>query len=216
MSHTIPCYYNLAMGSQRAPLLAALMLLLAGAFRPANAQLTITPTYDSSLTSLQNSAEIEASIQTDINTLENYITTNAPVTDTIDFQNMDSGLGENNSPTMDIPYSTYLSDLQANPQKATNDLTALATMPAANVGIRNDAPVSPTAANLAAIGDTADASTLVSGNGGFDWVRFCSTSRKRWAGPWHARQPFLRGFALTALAGAGRGFAATGRRRGAA
>jgi hypothetical protein len=77
---------------------------------------------------------------------------------------------------MDIPYSTYLSDLEANPNKTANDTTALATMPAANVGINNDAPVSLTAANLAAIGETADASSLVSGNGGFDGTIYLNFS----------------------------------------
>jgi hypothetical protein len=171
-----PAIWEAALNPRTKLVAAFSVLLLSAAFQRVNGQVTITPTYDNSITSLQNSAEIEASIQTDINTLESDITTNAPVDVFIDFQNENQGLGGNSSPTMDIPYATYLSDLEANPEKSTNDVTALASMPAANVGIHNDAPVELTAANLAAVGDTADSNSLVSGNGGFDGVVYLNLS----------------------------------------
>jgi hypothetical protein len=90
---------------------------------------------------------------------------------------MSSGLGASNTPTADIDYSTYLADLEANPHKSANDATALANMPAGpNTGINNATQVDLTAANLAAIGETADANELVSEEGGFDGTLYFNFS----------------------------------------
>ena len=133
--------------------------------------LTIIPTFDSSITSLANAATIEATINTAIAALENDVTANAPVTVSIDFKNITTGLANSLTPQSDISYSTYLAALQADPNKSANDATALATMPAGpNTGINNDTDVLLTGADLAALGQTAAASALVSGNGGFDSV----------------------------------------------
>jgi hypothetical protein len=137
----------------------------------AHAQLTITPTFDSSITSLSDASAIENSIDTDISRIESYITTPNPDTITIDFQNTTTGLGQSLTPQADLDYSTYLSDLEANPTKNANQTTALANMPAGpNTGINGATQVALTAANLAAIGQTALASSLVAGNGGFNSV----------------------------------------------
>ena len=134
----------------------------------ASAQLVITPTFDSSITSLSDAAAIESSIDADIATFETTITTVNPDHVTIDFENVNSGLGFSHTAQADIDYSTYLSGLQANPNQSATQMAALATMPAANVGIQNDAQVLLTASDLAAIGQSALAASLVSGNGGFN------------------------------------------------
>ncbi len=133
--------------------------------------LTITPTFDSSIKSLPNSAAIESSINTVIANFEAKVTSNVPVTVSIDFMSTDSGLANSQTAQADLDYSTYLADLKANPNKSSNDVTALATMPAGpNTGINNATQVLLTAANLAALGDSTDAQNLVTGNGGFNSI----------------------------------------------
>ena len=131
--------------------------------------LIIKPTFDSSITSLANAATIEATINTAIAVLENDVTAEAPVTVSIDFKNITTGLANSSTPQADLNYSKYLADLQANPNKSVNDTTALAAMPAGpNTGINGATQVLLTAADLTALGETSLASGLVSGNGGFD------------------------------------------------
>jgi hypothetical protein len=71
------------------PLLKILSVFAAGCV-PANASLTINPTFDSSITSDPNRATIESSINADITTIDSYIANN--VTVNITFQeNTSSG-----------------------------------------------------------------------------------------------------------------------------
>jgi hypothetical protein len=152
-------------------ILASLALGYMAGGSAAHAQLTITPTFDSSITSLPDATTIEASINTDISTLESYVTTPNPDNVTIDFKNINTGLGQSLTPQADLDYSSYLSGLQANPSKNANQQTALANMPAGpSTGINNATQVYLTAANLAAIGQATLASSLVAGNGGFNSV----------------------------------------------
>lgn len=129
--------------------------------------ITIVPTYDPSITSLPDASAVESTIQASINQIESLVTANSRMTVTIDYQNQDTGLGASTAADQDIPYSTYLTDLEANPNKSANQIEALSTMPAGpNTGINGANMVLLTAANLDAIGDTTDAAAaLASGDG---------------------------------------------------
>jgi hypothetical protein len=140
---------------------------LAPAFAQSN--LTITPTFDSSITSLSDASTVEATINAAIANLESDVTTVSPVSVGILFNNVATGLGSSLTPTDDLSYSTYLTDLQANPNKSAIQTSAYATLPAGpSTGINNATQVLLTAANLAAIGQTAAAASLISGNGGYN------------------------------------------------
>lgn len=149
----------------------AVLTALAGAYVvPAQASnLTITPTFAASITSLPDASAVEASINQDISNIENDITANNPVSVSILFQGSSSGLGGSLTQDGYINYSTYRADLQANPNKTSIVNTALATLPAGpNTGINNATQVVLTAANFAAIGETAAANYLVGLNGGYN------------------------------------------------
>jgi hypothetical protein len=148
---------------------ASSSIIAVGTQAYASSNLTVVSVYDTSITSLPNAAAIENSIGADITRLESQVTTVAPVTVKIDFENSNSGLGSSLVPQIDLNYSTYLTDLEANPNKSATQIAAIATMPTGpNTGINGATQVLLTAANLAAIGDTADASSIVSGNGGLN------------------------------------------------
>jgi hypothetical protein len=140
--------------------------------------LTITPTFDSSITGLANASGVEAAINATIAAIEKDITSNAPVNVKIDFNNSSTGLGNSLTPQESISYSSYLSLLNSNPNKTTNFVTALASLPAGfNTGINNNSSqVILTAANLLAIGDAnpqgggPSVSILEALNGGFDSI----------------------------------------------
>src|SRR5580698_702101 len=55
--------------------------------------LTIVPTFDSSITTLPNASVVENTIRAAINQIESLVTANSPMTVTIDYQNQSSGLG---------------------------------------------------------------------------------------------------------------------------
>src|ERR1700683_4550655 len=54
--------------------------------------ITIIPTYDSSITSLPDASAVENTIQASINQIESLVTANSRMTVTIDYQNQSSGL----------------------------------------------------------------------------------------------------------------------------
>src|SRR5665213_880822 len=97
------------------------------AITPAQANIVITPTFDSTITSDPNAATIEASINAAISRAENLVTNNT--TCSITFQEMGSGLGSSSTSHFVIPYSTYLAALQTVQTRSANDNTALATLP---------------------------------------------------------------------------------------
>ena len=158
----------------------ALFSLFAACCSVANAQLTISANFttgdttdfngstalaDSSLTSTQIS-QAENTIDQALAQITDNVTTNAPENLTINFlSDPNTGLGASvGTGTIGLDYSTYLADLEANPNKDANDVAALASL-AAN-------PVAPGTtialggANLLAIGDTANGNSLINGNGG--------------------------------------------------
>src|SRR5690349_7862285 len=89
--------------------LLASLSLAALACSPANANIDIIPTFDSSITSRPDSAAIQAGINAAIADVERYILT--PITVRIAFTNTNTGLGESNTSFADLPYSQYRSDL---------------------------------------------------------------------------------------------------------
>ena len=94
--------------------------------QPAQANLVITPTFDSSITSDPNAASIEGVINTAISTYEADFTD--PINITIKFQEMTSGLGQSNTTLYKINYSDFYNALVAD-AKSANDATALASLP---------------------------------------------------------------------------------------
>jgi len=101
----------------------AAVVALFGAGQPAQANLVITATFDSSITSDPSAAAIEGVINTAISTYEADFTD--PINVPIRFQEMSSGLGQSSTLAWFVPYSTYLAALTAD-AKTSNDTTALA------------------------------------------------------------------------------------------
>src|SRR6516162_3177193 len=93
----------------------------------ANANITINPTFGSSITNDPNAATIEAGIDQAISRFESSIEN--PISVSIDFQEMSSGLGASSTFLNQIPYSQYRSDLANNQILSANDMTALASLP---------------------------------------------------------------------------------------
>ena len=103
-----------------APVIAVVMLC-----GHAHAGLTIVPTFDSTITSNSNAVAIEGSINAAIGVLEADIKTN--VTVTVDFNAINSGLGQSQSTFYNVSYFDYYNALKA---VATSpaQLTALASL----------------------------------------------------------------------------------------
>jgi hypothetical protein len=95
-------------------------------FSPVEGGLIIKPTFDSSITSNANSAQIQATINSVISLYESKFSDN--ITVPITFQNMTSGLGQSSKPIYYVSTQTYLSALRADSTTA-NDTTALAHLP---------------------------------------------------------------------------------------
>jgi hypothetical protein len=159
-------------------ILAALSLLTVAAIS-ANAQLTINANFTTADTTdfagsmpiadLPNASVVEATIDQSIAQVTSLIST--PITLNIDFlSDPNTSLGASvGTGLIDLPYSTYLSYLQAEPNKSAVSTIALASLPAGpGTGINNDATkVRLGGALLDAVGDTADGNSLISSNGGF-------------------------------------------------
>lgn len=121
---------------------------------PAQAGLTITPTFDSTIASDPDAADIEATINQAIGMFELDITNSISVN--IDFQEMGSGLGQSSTFFGTISYSSYLSALQANSSGDATDTSALASLPAGpNNPVNGVTSVDVTTANLRALGFSA-------------------------------------------------------------
>ena len=103
------------------------LLALGGFTASARANLVITPTFDSTITSDPNAATIEAAINSTIARVEADISNN--VTDTITFSEVNSGLGESSTLHYLVPYNTYVSYLQSNQTPSADDKIALASLP---------------------------------------------------------------------------------------
>lgn len=126
----------------------AVALTLAGG-RQAQA-LTITPIFDSSITSDPNAATIEASINAAVQSYEVMLLD--PINVSVTFSEMSSGLGESSKFLITDSYTDLLTKLQAS-QTSTADATALAHLPSQSTNpVNGNANVQVSAANAAALG----------------------------------------------------------------
>ena len=114
--------------SKSTPVLLAFVIFAAGCGALAQDPVTIVPTWDSTITSDPNAATIEASIQATITRVEADITAPNPDTVNITFAEMGSGLGESSTVQYTVPYSSYVSALQANATPSANDTAAIASL----------------------------------------------------------------------------------------
>jgi hypothetical protein len=150
--------------------------LLATLSTSAKAQLTITALFSgtdttgffsgsSPVSTLSDASTAEATIQAALDAFDSEITTTTPENLTISFLSYPSGLGASTPFTAftDISFSTYLADLAALPKSA-NDIAAQASLNA--MPYAPDTQIKVSAADLFALGDTADANSLFAGNHG--------------------------------------------------
>src|SRR5579862_3572821 len=108
-------------------LAASLAMVLSVGVAPVHAgHLTITATFDSSITSDPHAASIEATINSAIQVYENDFSN--PITVSIYFEK-GSGLGSSSKELYLATYSSFLAQLAAQPTDA-NKTTALAHLPA--------------------------------------------------------------------------------------
>jgi hypothetical protein len=156
---------------RRRPFLILALLALAVSSRTACA-LVITPVFDTTITSDPNAAAIESAIQAAIQVYESRFSD--PITVTIKFEKMSSGLGASNWWYYTFTYAQFRAALAADASTA-NDVTALAHLP-----ITSTNPASGTSsvriktANIRALGI---AGSFPSGlDGGVDGIIGLNTS----------------------------------------
>ena len=115
---------------------------------PARA-LAITAVYESSITSDPNATAIESAINGVVSFYDMSIST--PITVTVDFAEMTSGLGQSSTFFGTISYSQYLAALQSHSSGDAVDTAALASLPAGpNNPVNGGTQVDVTTANLRA------------------------------------------------------------------
>lgn len=116
----------------------------------AHAQIVIDPTFDSSITSNPQAAEIESGIDQAISRIESDIET--PITVNIDFTTMSSGLGESDTYVGTTTYSSYRAQLAAS-ATSTDDAIALTSLPVqTNNPVNGDADIELTLPSARALG----------------------------------------------------------------
>jgi hypothetical protein len=154
----------------------AVVLLGAAATAHANS-LTITPTFDGSITGLPSAAAVEAAINAAINAVETHITSPNNINVTIDFQNSSSGLGESETGDYSASYFDYYNAFKA---VATSPLqmTALASLGAPPANSSSGNPVNGTTNIIftSAEGRNLGFNTPGVVGGSFDGVIFLNTS----------------------------------------
>lgn len=125
-----------------------------GLAAPAHA-ITITASFDATITGDPNAAAIESTINQVVSFYDLTLTT--PVTVAIDFQEMMSGLGQSSTYVSTVTYNEYLSALQSHSSGDAVDTTVLANLPAGpNNPVNGSTQVSVTTANLRALGFSAN------------------------------------------------------------
>ena len=133
----------------------------AAAGTPIYAGLLIVPTFDSSITSDPNAAAIENTINQAINIYEADFAD--PITVTIKFQEMTTGLGQSNWWYYSISYQSFISHLAAD-ATTSDDITALAHLPSGAVNpVNGSTSINVKTANLRAIGINGLPSGLAGG-----------------------------------------------------
>lgn len=158
--------------------LAVAWAALFAAVASTHAQLIITPTFDSSITSLPNAVAVEAAINAAIAQTTSQITTFHLDNVSIDFvYDPTTDLGANISATNDLSLSQYVADLKSNPTKSALQTSAIATMPTGPIAaLNNNTMMTLTAANLMAIGETSLANAAIANNGGFNGTIYLNLS----------------------------------------
>src|SRR6516162_2760703 len=159
-------------------LLATCTLLAVGCVW-ANAQLTIIADFNTAdftglfpgstpMADAANAATIETTIDQAISQVTSLISYSG--TFQINFlSDPNISLGASSAPLIETPYSQYLSNLQAEPNKSADFTQAIASLPAGpGSGINNNASkIQMGPALLDAIGDTIDGNSVISSNHGF-------------------------------------------------
>jgi hypothetical protein len=142
---------------------------------PAPAQIIITPTFDSSITTNPNSAALQTDINNAVALYESIFTDNINVsilfrysTTAPDGSALASGvLGVSNYPLISEPYNSYTTALANDSPKSANDITALAHLPAPSAFPNNPSKIDISSANGRALGlNTAGIMNSTGGLGG--------------------------------------------------
>jgi hypothetical protein len=116
--------------------------------------LTINAVFDTTITTDPNAAAIENTINLAIANIQSMFSD--PITVTINFKEMRSGLGQSSTFFGTLPYSTFLGALKAD-AKTNDDATALALLPSVSTNPVNGSPtINVKTANLRAIGISAN------------------------------------------------------------
>ncbi len=126
---------------------ASACVALAAAAAPVRAGLVIDAFYDTSILNLptQNRNAVEAGIQAAISRVESVVAN--PITVNIGFEIVSGGLGQSETAINNLPYTTYLSDLEHHQILSANDRTALASLPGSTTGAPNPSGNNPVNGN---------------------------------------------------------------------
>jgi hypothetical protein len=117
-----------------------------------SAGLIINPIFDTTITTDPNAAAIENAINTAIATIQSMFSD--PITVTINFTEMSSGLGQSNTYLYNIPYSTFLTALKAD-ATTSDDAAAVALLPSVSTNpVNGNSTIDVKTANLRAVGIT--------------------------------------------------------------
>src|ERR1035438_336067 len=136
--------------------------------------LTITPTFESSITSDSNAAAIEATINAAIGFYTSTFTTAtaSPINVTIDFQEMSTGLGQSSTTLYKVSYQSFINALTGASSGDATDTTALAGLPTGTTNpVTGSTSINAKTAELRALGFTG-----VPPGGGFDGTIGLATS----------------------------------------
>lgn len=120
----------------------------------AHASLVIAPTFSAAITGDPNAAVIEATIDTAIDVYETDFSD--PITVSIAFSEMSSGLGTSSAFFATVPYATYRNALAAD-AKTANDAAAMALLPPSAVNpVTGSTAIDVKTANLRVVGIAAN------------------------------------------------------------
>jgi hypothetical protein len=110
---------------------------LLGTAAIARADLTITPTWDTTITSDPNAGTIEAGIEATISRVEADIANN--VTVKIKFEETTTGLGASGTPQYHESFSTYVNQLKTDQTQSFDDRVAISSLPSAVSAVNGNA-----------------------------------------------------------------------------
>jgi hypothetical protein len=149
---------NMTRGLQIVGCIAALAIaLVVRAPARADSALAITPSFDSSITSDPNAASIEATINSAISYYTSTFTTKTPITATISFYEMSTGLGQSNTTVYKNNYLAYSTALHAASSGDATDTTVLAANPiAATNPVTGSGSINVKSANGRALGFSSE------------------------------------------------------------